>query len=191
MTVETLIQHYGYLAVLVGTFLEGETVLVLAGFAAHRGYFDFPWVLLAAFAGTLFGDQLFFFLGRRYSTVLLRRRPGWVPRIARARKLIERHRVLVILSFRFIYGMRTVTPFALGMSEVKFREFLVLNAVGATAWTLAVGGAGYLFGQVLELFLGNLRHYELGIFAILAGIGALVWLIHFLRSRFSGGPEEE
>jgi membrane protein DedA with SNARE-associated domain len=38
MTLESILDPYGYLAVLVGTFLEGETILVLGGFAAHRGY---------------------------------------------------------------------------------------------------------------------------------------------------------
>ena len=63
MTIEYLIQTYGYVAILVGTFLEGETVLVLGGLAAHQGYLQLPGVMLAAFAGTLIGDQLFFFLG--------------------------------------------------------------------------------------------------------------------------------
>lgn len=186
MTVEALIQHYGYAAVLVGTFLEGETILVLGGFAAHRGYLELPWVLLAAFAGTLFGDQLYFLLGRKYSAALLRRRPTWVRRIAQARRLIDRHRILVILAFRFLYGLRTVTPFAVGMSEVTFRQFLFLNAVGALAWTVVIGGAGYLFGQALELFLGDIRHFEMGIFALLAIVGALVWLIRYIRGRFQG-----
>ncbi len=64
MTLESFIQTYGYLALLVGTFLEGETILVLAGFAAHLGYLNLPWVILVAFVGTLSGDQLFFYLGR-------------------------------------------------------------------------------------------------------------------------------
>jgi membrane protein DedA with SNARE-associated domain len=60
MAVESLIEEYGYIAVFVGAFLEGETVLVLAGFAAHRGHLDLPRVItMAMFAGWL-GDQLYF-----------------------------------------------------------------------------------------------------------------------------------
>jgi membrane protein DedA with SNARE-associated domain len=186
MTIEAFIQQYGYAAVLVGTFLEGETVLVIGGFAAHRGYLDFPWVLMAAFTGSLLGDQLYFLLGRRYSNAILRRRPAWAPRIARAGQLIGRHRTLVILAFRFIYGLRTVIPFALGMSSVPFRQFLFLNLVGALAWSVVVGTAGYLFGHVLELLLEDVRRYEMAIIALLALIGALVWLIRAIRGRHSG-----
>ena len=64
MTLQSLIDTYGYLAILVGTFFEGETILVLGGFAAYRGYLHLPWVIIAAFVGSLCGDQLFFFLGR-------------------------------------------------------------------------------------------------------------------------------
>ena len=65
MTLTELVAQYGYLAVFAGAFLEGETVLILAGFAAHQGYLSFFWVVaLAMCAGTL-GDQTCFFLGRR------------------------------------------------------------------------------------------------------------------------------
>ncbi|MBW2474086.1 MAG: hypothetical protein JRE56_05770 [Deltaproteobacteria bacterium] len=53
---ESYIEHFGYLAILIGTFLEGETILILGGFAAHRGYLDLSLVIISAFIGTVFGD---------------------------------------------------------------------------------------------------------------------------------------
>jgi membrane protein DedA with SNARE-associated domain len=47
MTLASLIQEYGYAAVFAGTFIEGETVLIMAGFAAHRGYLVLPSILEA------------------------------------------------------------------------------------------------------------------------------------------------
>ena len=58
MSLQQLITDYGYLAILMGTFLEGETILILGGFASHRGYLELPWVVVSAFIGTLAGDQL-------------------------------------------------------------------------------------------------------------------------------------
>lgn len=98
---EAYIEHFGYLAVLIGTLLEGETVLVLAGFAAHRGYLDLYWVIAAAFAGTLCGDQLFYYVGLKHSQTILHRRPAWQLKIDKAQELIRRHQVLIILGFRF------------------------------------------------------------------------------------------
>jgi len=180
---ESLIDTYGYLAVLVGTFLEGETVLVLGGFAAHRGYLALPWVIMAAFLGTLCGDQLFFFLGRRHSQTVLARRPSWKARAERAQRLLERFRTPLILVFRFMYGLRTVIPFAIGMSTVQTREFIFLNIIGALVWALVVGTGGYLFGHALESILGNIKHYEREVLGAIAVIGALIWLIYFYRRR--------
>lgn len=61
---EQLVTDYGYLAILIGTFLEGEVILVIGGFLVHRGYLDLPVVIAVAFIGTLVGDQLYFNLGR-------------------------------------------------------------------------------------------------------------------------------
>ena len=54
MDLQSIIENYGYAAILIGTFLEGETILVLAGLAAHQGYLVLTWVILAAFAGISF-----------------------------------------------------------------------------------------------------------------------------------------
>jgi membrane protein DedA with SNARE-associated domain len=59
MDLLSIIENYEYAAILIGTFLEGETILVLAGLAAHQGYLVLTWVILAAFLGSLGGDQLF------------------------------------------------------------------------------------------------------------------------------------
>jgi len=63
-----LLSQYGYLAVFVGALLEGESILLLAGYAANGGYLSFWIVVAIAFFGATLGDQMFFFLGRRYGT---------------------------------------------------------------------------------------------------------------------------
>ena len=138
MALEHLIDSYGYLALVVGTFLEGETILVLGGIAAKLGYLRLPWVIVSAFAGTLMSDQLFFFLGRRQGQALLSKYPHWNSRAVKVHRMLERHRIPIIIGFRFVYGFRTVTPFVLGMSRVPAIEFIVFNIVGAAAWASAI-----------------------------------------------------
>jgi membrane protein DedA with SNARE-associated domain len=125
---EHLIATYGYLAVAVGSFLEGETVLVMAGFAAHRSYLHFRFVVLAAFLGSLAGDQLYFFIGRARGAAFLARRPRWQARVAGVHALLERRPALFILSLRFglLWGFRTVAPFVIGMSRVHTSRFVLV-----------------------------------------------------------------
>lgn len=180
---EHLITQYGYAVLVVGTFLEGETILVLGGLAAHLGYLDLAGVMAAGFAGSFAGDQLFFHLGRRHGPGLLARFPAWRPRAERVLRLLERHQNLLMVGFRFLYGLRTVTPVALGMSRVAALRFLPLNAVGALLWAVAVAGAGALFGQAAEAALGHLKHYEHRLLGAVAVAGAAVWCAWLLRER--------
>lgn len=180
---ENLIAQYGYLAILVGTFLEGETILVLGGFAAHRGLLNLWGVILAAFIGSLLSDQIFFFLGRRHGAALLARRPKWQAGVERVRGLLNRYNTALILSFRFLYGLRNVTPFALGMSDVSTARFVVLNAVGAGVWAIAITLAGWFVGEAAKQMLGHLQRYERGIGAAIVIVGVLLWIWHHLSAR--------
>ncbi len=183
MTLESLINTYGYAAILVGTFVEGETILVLGGFAAHRGYLALSWVLVAAFIGSLCGDQLFFFLGRWHSQTFLAKHPSWKVRVDMAQGLLERFQRPLILLLRFLYGLRTVAPFVIGMSRVPIAQFLLLNIVGALVWAIVVGAGGYLFGTALEILIGDIKRYETALFAAIAAIGVLIWTIHLYFRR--------
>jgi len=180
---ESLITTYGYIAIFLGTFLEGETILVLGGFLAHRGYLALSGVMAAAFLGSLAGDQLFFYLGRRHSAWILSRRRSWRAKIERVHRLLHRYHTPVIVGFRFFYGLRTVTPFVIGMSPVPAGKFLALNALGAAVWAVLIGSGGFLFGHALQLILGNIKRYELAILSAMAAAGLLIWAGHFLRAR--------
>lgn len=180
---DILIQDYGYWVVLLGTFLEGETILVLAGFAAHQGYLQLPWVVVAAVAGTLAGDQLFFFLGRRHSAWLMTLRPRWASRLDRGRELVHRYQTPLLLGFRFLYGLRTVIPFAIGLSRIPAARFAAFNAAGALVWAVAVGTGGYLFGQAVELVIGDLKRYEAAAMIAVLLLGGTGWLLFGVRRR--------
>jgi len=181
--IQHLIESYGYWAILVGTFLEGETILILAGFAAHQGYLNLTGVILAAFGGSLCGDQLFFYLGRTHTAFVLARHPAWKIRIVKVERMLLRFQNFVMLSFRFFYGFRTVTPFAIGMSSVAAIKFVAFNAIGALVWAAAFGTGGYIFGRALEAILGKARHYEIYALIGIGLAGVIAWLWHFYHRR--------
>ena len=183
MTLESFLETYGYSALLVGAFFEGETTMVLGGLAAYLGYLDLPWVILIAFVGTLMGDQLFFYLGRWHSRAILAWRPGLESRLDRVKQHIERHQMQLILVFRFLYGLRIITLFGLGMSRIPATYFFLLSTISALVWAAAMGIGGYLFGNFLWVIIANIKHYEAKFFWILAIIGGLIWGIYFYRSK--------
>jgi membrane protein DedA with SNARE-associated domain len=183
MSPEELIATYGYAAIGIGSFFEGETILILGGFAAHRGYLELPWVIVCAFLGTLSGDQLYYYIGRIKGKTLLDKRPHWKSKSEKVFSLLDSHQVWLILGFRFLYGLRTVTPFIIGASRISPIRFLFLNILGASTWAIVIGVLGYLFGHTLEIFIGDIKRYELLFFAVIAGAGIVIWLTHLLRKR--------
>jgi membrane protein DedA with SNARE-associated domain len=176
MSLAYIISTFGYPAVLIGALLEGETVLILAGFFAFMGYMQLPWVILTAFVGTYGGDQLFYFTGKLKGRGIISNRPAWKLRAEKVLTMVTRHQILMILGFRFIWGIRAITPFLFGAIGVKTVDFLLWNTIGAVVWSIAITLLGYYFGSSLQLILGEIKKYEFWIFigAILISSGIML-----------------
>ena len=183
MSAEYLIQTYGYVALLLGALIEGETILVLAGFAAHRGYLSLPLVILIASSATIVCDQVLYFMGRIYGQDFLEKRPALYARSVRFRELLQRNQNLVIAGFRFMYGMRIVAPFVIGMSGITRTRFLTLNMASGLVWTTVFAAGGYFFGAALEIVLSDIRQHELQLILMIALLGTLLWMGHFFWTR--------
>ncbi len=192
MSIEFLkqvIEQYGYLALFIGTFLEGETILLLAGFAAQSPQFglDLRWVVLSAFAGSLAGDQTAFFIGRHYGRKLVAKSEKWRARSEKIHGMLAKYHEVLILSFRFFYGLRNLTPFVLGTAEISVRKFFLLNAIGAAVWAVAFALTGYAFGSLLENVLtrviDNVHHAELAVLGLVAVAMAVLWVVRRVRRR--------
>jgi len=186
MSLETFFGTYGYPALLVGTFFEGETFLVLAGFAASLGYLDIPWVILVAFVGTLAGDQVFFYLGRRHSVMVrsfLDYYPAWQNRIGRVQGLIERYQTALVFVFHFLYGLRIAFLLVIGLSRIPAGKFFILNFFSALVWAIVIGMMGYLFGSALAMIIGDLKGLENYILVGIAMIGGIFGIFQVLGYR--------
>jgi membrane protein DedA with SNARE-associated domain len=181
MSLPTLLADYGYIAVFIGCLLEGETILLLAGFAAQQGLLSLPLVVGLAFVGGTLGDQIFFFVGRRYGKVLLARFPSFTGAAQRVNRLLLRYHAWLIVGVRFMYGLRIAGPVVIGMSEVPRLRFLGFNMLGAAIWAALITAIGYVFGQSLSWLLADLAQYEeLGVVLIIA-IAIVISLGHRLR----------
>jgi membrane protein DedA with SNARE-associated domain len=137
---------------------------------------DINLVVVVAFCGSYAGDQLWYFLGRKHGRKLLARKPRWQLMGDRALEHIRRHPDIWVLSFRFVYGLRTVMPVAIGLSGYPPGRYLLLNGIGAAIWATALAAAAYHFGAVLEGMLGSIKKYELWVLGALLVLGLGLWL---------------
>lgn len=173
----------GYLALFAGTFLEGETVLLMAGFAARRGYLYLPAVIMVAAAGGFLADQAYFFLGRWYGQAWIEGRPQWVVARKRLESWVHGRVALWMLAMRVLYGMRIAGPVLLGAMKTDPFSFAVWNCAGAVLWAVSFSLLGYAIGQTLELWLEDLRSVERYVFIALAAGGGVAWVASRVWSR--------
>lgn len=193
MEINRLIAQHGdwfYLIAFIWTFLEGETVVLFAGFAAAQGLLD-PFVLLVATGlGSFAGDQSCFWVGRHFGLRLLDRFPRWRYGVDAALRWLERYNTGFILSFRFIYGVRNFSSFAMGMSAVHWKRFMSLNLLAAIIWAAGFIAVGYFLGHAFRAVLGDLaRSFSLAMLGVFAAIALGVGVVHRLgRRRHLGVP---
>jgi membrane protein DedA with SNARE-associated domain len=187
MDISQLIADHGacfYLIAFIWTFLEGETFVLFAGFAAAQGLLN-PAILLAAvWLGSFSGDQTYFWIGRCFGLRLLKRFPRWRYGVETALHWLERYNAGFILCFRFIYGVRNFSSFAMGMSAVYWKRFLALNFLAAGVWAGSFVAFGYFLGHAFRAVLGHLvRSFSVVMLIAFVVFAVAVWLFHRLQKR--------
>jgi len=189
MKLEKLIETHGYWLVAADSLLEGQLILVLAGFAAYRGYLLFFAVLgIAAVAGFL-GNQFYFWLGRRHGPAVLARWSSIALQSDRVFRLIDRYPVVLIIGLRFIYGLRIAGPVVIGMSPISGSRFALLNGLGAGLWASVVTGIGWEFGHAAEFVVGKIGYLAMWLMLGLAVAGVVMWWTKRKRNMLRGrGP---
>ncbi len=175
--------HWGAWAVAIGTFFEGETIVVAAGAMAHKGLLTFRGVALAAFLGSTLGDTTWFMGGRIWGRPFIDKHPKWRKRSERIQQFTNRFGIFFVLIFRFIYGIRTVTPAVLGATHYPVVRFLILNVISAAVWALVFTGIGWGLGEGIQQVLSRRGHVgELLIAAVILSI--ILWVAWiFLKKK--------
>jgi membrane protein DedA with SNARE-associated domain len=183
MSTEALLERFGYLAVFVGTFLEGEAILVMAGFFAERGHLSIFKVGIVGFAGAYVGHLFWFWLGRVHGVRLLDRFPRMKQHFGKGIRMFERYGAAAIIATQWLYGLRITCAVIVGISRVSVLKFLVYEAISCAIWAVIIAAGGYYFGAAVERVLGRAANVEKwGLLAIVL-IAVGVWLWHRRKEK--------
>lgn len=177
MNLESLLHEYGYLLIFLGTVAEGETLLLLGGYFAQQGYLGLGGVMLTAYVGAVCGDQLFFYLGRHQAKRLLMHFPRLRERVNVALTRVEQHQAKVVLSMRFLWGLRIALPVSLGLTHMRAMKYLWLDLISAAVWATVFSLLGYGAGRVISDLIDDLKRFEYWIAGglVLAAVIAFIW----------------
>lgn len=176
-------------SVFIGLLVPGEVAVLVGGVVAHGGALPLWAVVLAAVSGAAAGDQVGFFVGRRYGRRLLDRAPARLVRsgdVDRALDLVRRRGAVAVVLGRWAAALRALVPGIAGMSGMRRAPFTAANLAGGAIWATAISVAGYLAGasyRALESRLG------LGGEVVLAVVVAAVLVWVWRGRRRAAGSE--
>lgn len=186
LDINALITQYGYLALFIGCIAEGETFTLLGGVAAHEGLLHYVGVVLAAMGGGIVGDQLLYWVGRRWGARILRRFKKHQDKVVKANRLIKRRPSLFVIGVRFMYGFRLIGPIIIGASRLNPMKFFILNVIGAAIWSLIFVTLGYFAGGIIAPWLHKFdQHLKHLLWLVGAVVFAFVlrWVIRRWHNR--------
>ena len=182
------IAQYGYFDIfgmlifgIVGLPVPDETLLTFTGYLVFRGDLSLPLAFLAAACGSAAGMTISYTLGRSFGLALLHRYGRYLhltpERLARAHAWFERIGHWALTVGYFIPGVRHLTAYAAGMSEVAPPQFALFAYSGTLLWVTTFLSLGYFLGERWQAVERNIERYLVGISLALAiGIAAyLAW----------------
>src|SRR5215510_2482760 len=129
-----LLPQYGYLAVLLAAFWEGEAVLIAAGTLCGAGYLDWRLTILAAAIGGAAGDQIYFYAAHQRAARLVQKSKRLRKLYPRVSKFVLRHGTIAVLLSRFAAGLRITIPLVCATAGMPARKYSLLNLVSGFAW---------------------------------------------------------
>lgn len=184
---EDFLDQYGYLALMVGTFFEGETAILIASSLIHKGMFDAPPTIFMAFLGSFVSDWLYFTIGRLNGKLFIQRRPSLAKKVQPVTNFFDQNNIQILFTYRFLYGFRVIIPIIIGMSSIKPLQFLKYSILAGVLWATTVSTVGYFIGRILNV---SVLVFEQNLPFIMVGFASVGLLIGFSVKRLTFGKLE-
>ena len=177
-----------------GVPLPGETSLIAAAILAsqHAGL-SIEVVIATAAVAAIIGDNIGFVLGRKAGRQLLTREGRWMERrrrfLVKGEAFFAKHGSRAVFLARWLPGLRVVGSWLAGAHHMRWRTFLLWNALGGIAWAASIGIAAYLFGHIVTTVLRDFGLVGLALVIVGAAV-VLGWHNVRARQRDARGPVE-
>lgn len=181
-TLIRLLSEYGYPILFVWSMMEGELGLVMAGLLSHTGHMNVFLAIFVAGVGGFVGDQFWFYVGRYNKKYTLEFFRSHRRKVALAHLLLKKYGWPIIFIQRYLYGLRTIIPMAIGTTRYDKRKFALINLISAFIWAALTIVLTYVFGApILELIKLAKAHWY---FAIPFG-GAIIGIFYYYVNKAS------
>ncbi|MGP8329758.1 MAG: DedA family protein [Methanosarcinaceae archaeon] len=180
---ELFLAKYGYIAIGIGTLLEGEIILIIAALMASQGQLRMEWVIVAAAMGAFTGDIISYAIGSWKVDFILQRMPAVKKMYPRVQNFLKRFGAISILIARFFYGFRVPTGVICGMTKLRLSRFLIIALIGCTIWAIGWSFLTFYLGQSLSYLFEDFQKYQKYVLITAVSVLPIILLIRRFKAR--------
>ena len=167
---------YGYIGLFLYSLGGGFVALIAAGVLSYMGKMDLTLVLLVAFVANALGDVLLFYMARYQKGVMMEGLRKHRRKLALSHIMMKKYGSWIILFQKFVYGIKTLIPIAIGLTKYDFKKFAILNTLSAGVWALVFGLGSYYSGEFLTNIAKTISEKPWIAPIILVVFGGLLWI---------------
>ena len=146
----TNLETYGYIVLFLYSFGGGFIALMGAGVLSYTGHMDLEVAILVAFIANFLGDTMLFYMGRYNKKDVMGYLHKHKRKLALSHILMKKHGSWVIFLQKYVYGIKTLIPLAIGLTKYDFKKFTVLNLFASAIWAVAIGVLSYMAGEMIK-----------------------------------------
>ncbi len=176
-------KEWGYLILFLYSLGGGFVGIVIASIlSATTHALDIKITIVVAFLGNMVGSGALVVFARYQKREFLKYFHKHRRKLALASVWVKRYAFLMIFVNKYLYGIKSVVPLAIGFSKYPLKKFLWLNVLSSFLWALIVGGVSFKASDWVKTMYERLSHYT-SFFVI--GFALIAFLIWFLLKRYS------
>ncbi len=180
------IKEYGYIILFFWSILEGESGLVMAGLLSHTGDMNLFLAIFIAGLGGFAGDQLYFYIGRFNKSYVHRKLKQQKCKLALAHLLLKKHGWPIIFLQRYLYGLRTIIPIAIGLTGYSAKKYALINLIAAWCWSSVIILPVWYFGnEILSVITYGREHWYFALPLVAILIGIVYYYINSIDTKTS------
>ena len=170
------IATYGYIGLFIYSLGGGFVALMAASVLSYMGKMDLATSMAIAFSANAIGDNLLFYLARNQKETMHDYLKKHRRKLALAHLKMKQYGSWIILFQKFVYGIKTLIPIAIGLTKYDVKKFTILNLLSAAVWTFVVGFTSYYFGNAIVKLYDIVAEKPYIAVIVVATIFAVLWL---------------
>jgi len=143
---------YGYIGLFLYSLGGGFIALVGAGVLSFMGKMDLSTSIAVAFVANALGDVMLFYMARYQKSMMMEGIRQHRRKLALSHIMMKKYGSWIVLIQKFVYGIKTLIPIAIGLTKYDFKKFAILNVLSAGVWALAFGLGSFYSGSALVKF---------------------------------------